>query len=87
MKCCDVRTNFLKQYHKECMKNSVEKTHADFGAKRVKERVDFCSISFDDFLVGHHLSFARQTVDIAPTQPQVCGYLFLAGLKLFFYLL
>ena len=21
MKCCDVRTNSLKQYHKECMKN------------------------------------------------------------------
>ena len=32
MKCCDVRTNFLKQYHKECMKNSVEKMHVDAGA-------------------------------------------------------
>ena len=25
MNCGDVRTNSLKQYHKECMKNSVEK--------------------------------------------------------------
>ena len=32
MKCCDVRTNSLKQYHKECMKNSVEKIHVDAGA-------------------------------------------------------
>ena len=24
-----VRTNSLKQYHKECMKNSVEKMHVD----------------------------------------------------------
>ena len=32
MKCCDVKTNSLKQYHKECMKNSVEKMHVDFGA-------------------------------------------------------
>ena len=29
MKCCDVRTNSLMQYHKECMKNSVEKMHID----------------------------------------------------------
>ena len=29
MKCCDVRTNSLQQYHKECMKNSVEKMHVD----------------------------------------------------------
>ena len=42
-------------------------------------------ISFD-FRVGHH-RFTRQTVDIAPTQSQVCGYLLLAGLKLYFYLL
>ena len=42
-------------------------------------------ISFD-FRVGHHLRFTRQTVDIAPTQSQVCGYLLLAGLKLYFYL-
>ena len=27
MKCCDVRTNSLRQYHKECMKNSKEKMH------------------------------------------------------------
>ena len=32
MKCCDVRTNSLKQYHKECMKNSVEMMHVDAGA-------------------------------------------------------
>ena len=32
MKCCDVRTNSLKQYHKECMKNSVEKMHVDVRA-------------------------------------------------------
>ena len=34
MKCCDVRTNSLKQYHRECMKNSVEiqKMHVDVGA-------------------------------------------------------
>ena len=36
MKCCDVRTNSLKQYHKECMKNSVEKMHVDVGVWRVK---------------------------------------------------
>ena len=35
MKCCDVTTNSLKQYHKECMKNSVEKMHVDAGAWRV----------------------------------------------------
>ena len=34
MKCCDARTNSLKQYHKECMKNSVEKIHVDVGASR-----------------------------------------------------
>ena len=28
MKCCDVRTNSYKQYHKECMK----KMHVDVGA-------------------------------------------------------
>ena len=33
MKCCDVRTNSLKQYHKECMKNSVEMIHVDAGLK------------------------------------------------------
>ena len=27
MKCCDVATNLLKQYHKEWMTNSVEKMH------------------------------------------------------------
>ena len=28
MKCCDVRTKSLKQYHKECMKNMhANKTH------------------------------------------------------------
>ena len=32
MKYCDVRTNSLKQYHKECMKNSVEKMNVDAGA-------------------------------------------------------
>ena len=32
IKCCDVRTNSLKQYHKECMKNSVENMHVDVGA-------------------------------------------------------
>ena len=32
MKFGDVRTNLLKQYHKECMKNSVEKMHVDAGA-------------------------------------------------------
>ena len=34
MKCCDVRTNSLQQYHKECMKNSasVEKMYVDAGA-------------------------------------------------------
>ena len=32
MKCCDVRTNSLKQYHKECMKNSVEMINVDAGA-------------------------------------------------------
>ena len=32
MKCCDVKTNSLQQYHKECMKNSVEKMHVDVGA-------------------------------------------------------
>ena len=39
MKCCDVRTNSLKQYHKECLKNSVEKVHVDVGYKLVKEKV------------------------------------------------
>ena len=32
MKSCDVRTNSLKQYHKECMKNGVEKLHVDVRA-------------------------------------------------------
>ena len=32
MKCCDVRTNSLKHYQEECMKNSVEKMHVDFEA-------------------------------------------------------
>ena len=32
MKYCDVRTNSLKQYHKECMKNGVQKMHVDFKA-------------------------------------------------------
>ena len=32
MKCCDVKTNSLKHYHRECMKNSVEKMH-HAGAK------------------------------------------------------
>ena len=32
MKCCDVRTNSFHEYHKECMKNSVEKMHVDAGA-------------------------------------------------------
>ena len=36
-KFCDVRTNSLKQYHKECMKNSVEKMHVDAGAKGLIE--------------------------------------------------
>ena len=36
MKCCDVRTNSLKKYHKECMKNSVEKIHVDVRTKRVR---------------------------------------------------
>ena len=31
MKCCDVRTNSLKQYHKECMKNSKEKMRVNVG--------------------------------------------------------
>ena len=31
MKCCDVRTNSLQQYHKESTKNSVEKMHVDVG--------------------------------------------------------
>ena len=35
MKCCDVRTNSFKQYHKECMMNSVEKMHVDIEALRV----------------------------------------------------
>ena len=61
--------------------DNFEEMSLIFGEES-KERVNFCSISFNDFLVGHHLSFARQTVDIAPTQSQVCGYLFLAGLKL-----
>ena len=32
MNCGDVRTNSLKQYHKECMKNSVEKMYVDVKA-------------------------------------------------------
>ena len=32
MECCDVRTNSLQQYHRECIKNSVEKMHVDIGA-------------------------------------------------------
>ena len=32
MKYCDVRTNYLKQYRKECMKNGVQKMHVDFKA-------------------------------------------------------
>ena len=35
MKWCDVTTNSLKQYHKECMKNSMGKMHVDVGASRV----------------------------------------------------
>ena len=35
MKCCDIRAYSLKQYHKECMTNSVEKIHVDVGAWRV----------------------------------------------------
>ena len=31
MKCCDVRTNSLQQYHKESTKNSVEKMRVDVG--------------------------------------------------------
>ena len=36
MKCCDVKTYSLKQYHKECMKNSVEKMYVDVGVQKVK---------------------------------------------------
>ena len=32
MKCCDVRANSLKQCHKECIKNSVEKMRVNVGA-------------------------------------------------------
>ena len=32
MNCGDVRTNSLKQYHKERMKNSVEKMYVDVKA-------------------------------------------------------
>ena len=37
IKCCDIRTNSLKQYHKKCMKNSVEKMHVDVGSERDNE--------------------------------------------------
>ena len=48
MKCCDVRTNSLKQYHRECMENSVEKMHVDVGAERLK-RVKTLSTSTSNF--------------------------------------
>ena len=39
MKCCDVRTNSLQQYHEECMKNSVEKINVDVEAKGLRKIV------------------------------------------------
>ena len=37
MKCCDVKTNSLKKYHKEFIKNSMGKMHVDVVALRVNK--------------------------------------------------
>ena len=51
MECCDVRTNSLKQYHRECTKNSVEKMHVDVGASRITHMIKGAAMSVTLFAI------------------------------------
>ena len=62
MKCCDVRTNSLKQYHGECMKNSVERMHVDVGAERLKGLKHFLLQRAISVIANHLSWFFKQSI-------------------------